>query len=365
MGAIKLATFNAEWMIALFGLKKDADWLQAPGIPDSFPGGQRGSIRFEAIADVPALCRRIAGTLRAVDADIVVVQEGPPLVEQMAMFVERFLDDAYVVHRSNRADQSVFALVRRSIAAQVRPWLPPQRSAADLWKGIPYYEWGRIGTADRKAHNAARQPLLLVFEPSAKRRLVICGVHTKSKFSRLKTMAQWERRDTTPAPVLDALTTRQKLSAEVARLREVLGGILALGPDYAHVVTLGDMNDGPFKDLMEREFLMQNILDQLVGSLLEPNTYFRHAMEPARLATASSTHFNDPLQGGALVEELIDQIVVSPGLWSGRGRFKVRRDSCVVEAAAWQDQVDAAGPDRRQHRPSDHKPVSVVIEWRD
>jgi endonuclease/exonuclease/phosphatase family metal-dependent hydrolase len=365
MGTLKLATFNAEWMIALFGLARDADWLARPVIPDRFAGGQRGSIRFAPIDDVPALCRRLAGTLRAVDADIVIVQEGPPLAEQMALFVERFLDDAYVVQRSNRSDQAIFALVRRALAPQVRPWLPPGRSAADLWKDIPYYEWGRIGTADRRQHDAARQPLLLAFEPSARRRLILCGVHTKSKFSRLKTVAQWQRRDTTPGPVLDALTTRQKLAAEVARLRAVIGEILALGPEFAHVVTLGDFNDGPFADLMEAEFLTQNILDQLVGSLREPNTYLRHAMEPARLARSASTHFRDPLRDGALVEELIDHILVSPGIWSGRGRFRVRRDSCVVEDAAWQAQVGPAGPEARADRPSDHKPVSVVIDWKD
>lgn len=365
MGAIKLATFNVEWMIALFGLPRDEAWLAQPQIPDRFAGGRRGGVRFAAIADVPALCRRIAATIRAVDPDVLIVQEGPPLVQQMALFVERFLDDDYVVHRSNRNDQAIHALVRRPLAAQVQPWQPPGRSAAALWRGIPFYEWGRIGSTERRTHAAARHPLLLAFEPVPGRRLLLCGVHAKSKFSTLKTLAQWERRDTAPAPVLDALTTRQKLSAEVARLRAVLGELLAGDPRQAHIVALGDFNDGPFADLIEAEFLLGNILDEMVGSLLEPNTYFKHAMAPERLARAATTRFRDPLRGGALAEELIDHVIVSAGIWSGRGDFRVRADSCQVEEAAWAGQVGPGDPDQRQNRPSDHKPVSVVIEWDD
>ena len=363
MGQIKITTFNVEWMIALFGLAKDADWLAQPAIPDRFPGGRRGSIRFEAIPDVPALCRRIANTILAVDADVVLIQEGPPLREQMVMFVDRFLGGDYVVHRSNRSDQSIHALVRKPLADKVQPWLPPGATTGSLWREIPYYEWGKIGTADRRLHDSARHPLLLKCELASGANLMLCGVHTKSKFSQLKSLAQWNGRDSKPAPVLDALTTRQKLSAEVARLRSVLTQIVATGLAFGHVVALGDFNDGPFADVMEAEFLVGNILDELVGSFLEPNTYFKHAMEPERLSSASTTRFRDPLKGGQFVEELIDHILLSPGIWSGAGRFRLRPNSCVVESVAWDANVEIAQSEKRQNRPSDHKPVSVVIEW--
>lgn len=364
MGQVKIATFNAEWMLALFGAPRDAAWLADPRIPDSFAGAKRGSIRFAAIPDVPALCRRIAGTIRAIDPDILMVQEGPPLQQQMQLFVDRFLGGDYAVYRSNRNDQAIHALVRRPLAEKVTPWRPPGQSASDLWRNIPYYPWGKIGTADRKLHASARQPLLLKCELAPGRNLMLCGVHTKSKFSQLKTLAQWQARDRRPAPVLDALTTRQKLSAEVQRLRQVLGSILATGPEFGHVVALGDFNDGPFADVMEAEFLIGNILDELVGSLIEPNTYFKHAMAPATLASASTTRFRDPLRDGALVEELIDHVLLSPGIWSGRGFYKLQANSCKVEHAAWQAQADPSDPDVRQNRPSDHQPVSLIISWK-
>lgn len=281
----------------------------------------------------------------------------------MALFVATFLNDDYVSYRSNRADQAIHALVRQSLADAIKPWLPGGKTPQQLWRNVPYYPWGTIAAADRKQHSLARYPLLLRADLGPGQDLILGGVHTKSKFSQLKTKQQWDNRATNPEPVLDALSSRQKLSSEVARMRAVLSSVISAGPMQASVVVVGDFNDGPFHDLMEQEFLTKNILDELVGSFLEPNMYFKHAMEPAVLASAATTRFKDPLQGGAVVEELIDHVVVSPSVWSGLGAYKVKVGSCQVEAAPWQMGVVGDPDAARDNRPSDHKPVSVVIEW--
>ena len=95
-------------------------------------------------------------------------------------------------------------------------------------------------------------------------------------------------------------TARQKLSAEVARIRGVLGSIVAVGPAQANVLVVGDFNDGPFKDLLENEFLIKSILDELVGSFLEPNTYFKHAMDPFRPGVSQQHPFFRPFAGRAI-----------------------------------------------------------------
>jgi hypothetical protein len=363
MGQLKVCTFNIEWMLSIFGAKTDSAWLADPKIPTTFAGATRGGIKLSRIADLPDLCRRIGNVIEAIDPDVLFVEEGPPLPEQMRLFVKTFLDDAYVVHRSNRADQAVHALVRRSLDSSIEPWLPAGATPQSLWRKVPYYPWGAIAESQQKSHNLARWPLLLRSRLANGQDLVLGGVHTKSKFSKLKTKAQWNNREANPDPVLDALSSRQKLSAEVQRLREVLTSIVAAGPGQASVVVLGDFNDGPFFDLMEREFLIHNILDELVGSFLDPNTYFKHAMDPQVLASATTTRFSDPLQGGAIVQELIDHVLVSPAIWSGQGAYGVRSGSCQVEEAAWQLGVNGNPDATRGNRPSDHKPVSVVIEW--
>lgn len=359
MTALKLTTWNIEWMISVFG----GTWTQWDGtIPATFPGKSLGGIKLAAIDDVPALCQRIAGVIKKINPKILAVQEGPPRKDQMELFVQDYLEGKYVVHSSNAKSQSLHFLVHQSIASKVTSYAHDGPETTPLRGKIPFYPWGAIAEAERKEHQFDRRPLVLTFTPSAGKTLRIVNVHTKSKFSKLKTLAQWLSRN--QEAIMDALLARQKLSAEISRLREYVVGDLMLpvdGPD-AYVV-LGDFNDGAHAELMEREFLIHNILNEMVGSFLEPYRHFQHAMTPEVIATASTVSFRDPLEGGAVVEELIDHVLVSPEIWSAGAPFALKAGSCKVETAAYQ-QFDATTSTRRRgDRPSDHKPVSVVLEY--
>jgi hypothetical protein len=190
-------------------------------------------------------------------------------------------------------------------------------------------------------------------------------MHTKSKYSKLKTPQQWLDRER--EAILDALTARAKLSAEIFRVREFLDKQFEQLPPAApplSIVVMGDLNDGPYAELIEREFLIHNIVDELVGSLLMPDSHFRHAMTPQTLRTAATSRFPDPLEGGQIVEELIDHMVVSPAIWQGAGDFGLKPDSCQVETQIYENHFDDTGPERQRGlRPSDHKPVSAVLEY--
>jgi endonuclease/exonuclease/phosphatase family metal-dependent hydrolase len=279
----------------------------------------------------------------------------------MEAFVDQFLDGEYVVFQSNENWQTVGALVHQSIAADVTAWTPTLPALPAAWRNIPYYPWGLIGLNDRKKHNLSRQPLLLSYSPQSGVELRVIVVHTKSKYSKLKQKSQWEQRE--PEAVLDALNARAKLSAEVFRIRDFLNQQLAAPEEPRSIVIMGDMNDGPYAELMEQEFLIHNIVDELAGSLVHPESYFQHAMTPETLAKATTTRFPDPLQDNKIVEELIDHMLVSPAIWSGDGDFHVKHDSCQVETSIFEQFYDAEKGDKfRDHRPSDHKPVSVVFE---
>ncbi len=359
MPKVKIATFNVEWMVSVFG----GDWKKWDGtIPDSFPGKSLGGIKLDPIADVPALCERIAGVIKAVDPQIIGIQEGPPLKEQMEFFADEYLDGDYVVHSSNPNWQGIHALVHKSVAKKVTSFAHDGPETALLRSQIPFYPWGTFGVEDQKKHKFNRRPLVLTFQPATDRRLRIVVVHTKSKYSKLKTPEQWANRD--PEAITDALLARQKLSAEVVRLRQYLIQDLAPADDAPHAaVVLGDFNDGAYAELIEQEFLIHNIVDELVGSFLNPDTYLEHAMTANALAQSTTVRFADPLKGGELIEELIDHIVVSPGIWRYRKPFKLQAGSCKVEKQAY-EQHDDTGEDRgRGLRPSDHKPVSAVFEY--
>lgn len=359
MPQLKIATFNIEWMISLFG----GTWTNWDGtIPATFPGKSLGGIKLAKIEDVPALCNRIAGVIKQINAKILVVQEGPPRKDQMELFVKDFLDDDFVVHTSNSKSQTLHALVHKSIANKVTSFAPDGQEIESLRSPIPFYPWGQIAAASQKKHKFDRVPLVLTFQPASTKKLRIINVHTKSKFSKLKKPQQWFDRE--PEAIGDALFVRQKLSAEIYRLRQYVVGDLAPGnsPPDGYVI-LGDFNDGAYAELIEREFLIHNIIDELVGSFLDPDTFFKHAMTPATIAVSNTVSFPDPLENGQIVFELIDHVLVSPGIWQGTSPFKLKAGSCKVEQQAY-NQFDATGPVRKRgDRPSDHRPVSAIIEY--
>lgn len=359
MASVKIATFNIEWMFSIF----NGDWTEWDGtIRDSFPGKSFGPIRLEPIDDIPELCRRLAGTIQQIDAQIIGIQEGPPLKEQMELFVQQFLGNEYEVFLSNSRTQTIHALVHKSIAGQVSARDPGAVDVKALWNDIPFQPWGTIAREDRKLHDCFRRPLMLQYEPEADKRLEILVLHTKSKVSALKTREQWEDRD--PEAVTDALLSRQKLSAEIYRLREFVEGRLQPPNENDSVLIMGDFNDGPLAEDLEKEFLIHNIINEVVGSVLRPEVVLHHAMTADRIAASSTTEFRNPLMGGQLTRELIDHILLSPGIGKGEADFVLVADSCRVEDGAYDVHFDPDfGMDKRHLRPSDHRPVSVELTF--
>jgi hypothetical protein len=125
MPKLKIATFNIEWMISIFG----GVWKAWDGtIPAIFKGKSLGGIKLAPIQDVPGLCKRIAGVIKAVNPDILGIEEGPPLKAQMELFVKEHLNNKYAVFQSNERNQSLFALVRKSLAKKVTQ-IPPKDPA--------------------------------------------------------------------------------------------------------------------------------------------------------------------------------------------------------------------------------------------
>jgi len=60
---------------------------------------------------------------------------------------------------------------------------------------------------------------------------------------------------------------------------------------------------------------------------------------------------------------LIDHVLVSPGIWRAGTPFKLKAGSCKVELQAYGQFDDSDAARRRGARPSDHRPVSAVIEY--
>jgi endonuclease/exonuclease/phosphatase family metal-dependent hydrolase len=347
-------------MISLFGAKWK-DWNGT--IPQTFPGKKLGQISLEGIEDVPRLCAKIAAMLKSVDADILGIQEGPPLKAQMELFVNKYLNDDYAVFTSNSETQTVHALVRKKYAANITLTNYSNPDYKKFWDNFFFQKWGTLAKGDMEKHSFARYPLEIKLQLSPRSSIAFLIVHTKSKFSKLKDKSQWEKREADA--VLDALNARQKLSAEVYMLRQYAENELTRNSKSALVI-MGDLNDGPLAESMEKEFLIHNIIDELIGSVVSPTVVLRHAMKPDIIAKSYSTIFHNPFKDNEIANELIDHILVSPSVWSRSGPIQLDHDSCRVEVEAYhRNNEESATQKKRQLRPSDHMPVSAVLEYKE
>lgn len=349
---LKLASWNSEWMYSFFKPEESVLW-------DTFPGKKLGSIKLERIDDVKGLCKRIGKMLAAIRADVITIVEGPQLKEQMELFVRNYLDDAYEVytHAETKELQKIHILVRKNLGA-VELFALNDPSMQLLRGKFSYYPWVEYEENKKKTAGLARIPVVVRLNLQSGQKVVVAALHTKSKISKLKKREQWERRD--KEAVLDALNSRQKLSGEIAQVRQFLDE--QLKPDgLSALLVMGDFNDGPFRDELEKEFLIMNILDEMQGSFLKPTLRLFHSMPTDVLSAEYSTIFNDPFGGDQPVKELIDHILVSRGIAEDK-TMRIKPDSALVEHKAYDDCNDEDQNKRaRDLRPSDHIPVSVIL----
>jgi endonuclease/exonuclease/phosphatase family metal-dependent hydrolase len=346
-------------MVSIF----NGDWTQWDGtIRNSFAGTRLGSIDLEPIEDIPVLCGKIANLVSDIDVKIIGIQEGPPRIEQMDLFISHFLNDDYVAFASNPRWQTNYFLVHNSIKDHVTA-VDPYSTEIEYWfrNNVYFQRWESVSLDYREEHEFHRLPLVIDFEPPGKESLRLMNVHTKSKFSKLKSLSQWENRE--HEPVIDAVLSRQKLSSEIFRLREYIEDFLTESKNKPFVI-LGDFNDGPFAEVMEKEFFIHNIIDELLGSFRSPDTIFSHSMDEDKLTGSYSTKFRDPFQNNQIAEVLIDHILLSPGIWKQQSDYSLKPGSGKVELTAFENYYEDVITNSKRHlRPSDHIPVSTVIEY--
>jgi hypothetical protein len=187
--------------------------------------------------------------------------------------------------------------------------------------------------------------------------------HTKSQISSLKRKEQFTQRD--KEAIVDALRSRQKLSAEMAAVRRYLSHAI-LSQRTTGCILMGDLNDGPHRDVFEEHFLIHNIIDELRGGFHREAALMHHALPQPYLEPeaelAYSAEFSDPTRDGKTVRTLIDHILVTTGVFDGTAKLKLARDDGKVDHPAYEKHVVNQGK-TRDDRPSDHRPVVAVFRF--
>jgi endonuclease/exonuclease/phosphatase family metal-dependent hydrolase len=352
MPRIKLVSLNTEWMTNFFETRTDRFWQ----------GASKSQGMGSKPKDVQAVCARLAGLIKTLKADVIGIQEGPPRKAQMQRFVKDFLADAYTVHSMPHGSQSNHALVRKGLAGitaeQVGADHPIYKS---LSKKLAYYTWDSVDLSRREAFT--RKPVVRRLTDSDGHSVELISLHTKSKISELKSPKDWNNRDR--PKILDALRSRQKLSAEVAAVRRYLSEALLSGRVDGCIV-MGDLNDGPNRELFEEEFLIHNIVDELRGGFDCEPALMHHALPHAYMsdpARAFTTDFDDPTLNGQKIHEMLDHILVSNYLVKSGSHIRIDRRKSKVEHEPYEASVVNNGK-TRDDRPCDHRPISTEIVFK-
>jgi len=344
---IKIATFNVEWMVNLFKNGKPELAMRqnkkAPGL-GSKPRNPQG------VAD------RIAAVIRDVGADIIGICEGPPLKSQMETFVREKLGGDYNVYSMEDGSQSVHALVKKSVHARLKVKQLPRSDKVfeRLRTARSYYKFGSV----LKPQNARFTRLPVVLRLSHQGMTTeIMALHTKSKISQLRHAADWRKR--AAAKIIDAISSRQKLSIELNVIRKYIAHRL-YSQKAESVIVMGDLNDGISRDLIDDTYLLHSIVHELRGAFQHEIALMRHVLTPKQLQRKSyawTVEFNDATNDGNPTRVLLDHILFSPKCQEG-GSICFVKGSGQVEHHAYDRHVKNVGK-TRDDRPSDHKPLSA------
>jgi hypothetical protein len=349
---LKLATFNVEWMVNLFEPNRP-ELLTRPNKHTAGAGAKP--------QDPQGVANRIAAVIKALDADILGICEGPPLKSQMQQFVEQKLGNDYRVYSMEDGPQSVHALVHRRVNHGVTiSQLPRNDKVYDrLRTARTFYKFGDV--KDPQPGRFTRLPVILRLKRQGKTTDVMI-VHTKSKLSALTKPSQWERKDRDA--VVSAILARQKLSIEMNVIRKYIAHRLYTGSAEA-VIVMGDLNDGVTRDIVDESYLLHSAVHELRGAFHHELALMRHVLNGQQLQRkhdAWTAEFKDPHAAGRNKRVLLDHMIFSPACHAG-GRVRFVKDSGRVEHAAYDRHVAKRGASRDE-RPSDHKPLSARFALR-
>lgn len=384
MRAFKLTTWNVEWA------DKTLDALDGTGRAQS-----------DALAKMAAIREEIS----ALDADILFVCEGPRGEERAARYFSAVAPGYRLVTRGDPGGKSyaiqgrqwLWFVVREALHASLAPELIPVPTWQDFvreqsqdrhdkgrWRAaVPTFvrdeanpaDMGRLGPPALVPHGHYRHPQVLRIHWQGLPVEVI-GVHLKSKFvNERDPWMKWKppvRADggpptyreieaaiaACPGYLCESVANRAELTSEAQNVRYYIERRFAQDPDPA-IFVVGDVNDGPGKELIEEWFLMHDLIGNLQGDVFNARAYLNHALFDFPGPLRWSVRFQDKVDPRRAPEILIDHILFTQRLTgAGKGILRVLPQAGMVEHAV-HERVASLLP--RRVTTSDHRPVSVTV----
>ncbi|MGY3839500.1 endonuclease/exonuclease/phosphatase family protein [Bacillus atrophaeus] len=346
MPKLRITSFNIEWMNDWF--TNDSD---QPAFRDSF-------IREDHISNTHVTAQRAANTIKEIDPDILAIQEAPSRPEELGLFIKKYLSvnekPIYDFILSDAGFQQKLAILTKpNVINSIK--LAPHFTIANL---IDEWLADIDGDEQLEVYQFTRLPLVVNVEVGGES-LQIIVLHTKSNFVN-KGREMWENLATRQNYIHEALRNRRRNSAEAMRVRQYIETMLK-DKRCEKSIILGDFNDGPGMDYFEKNYLTHNTTDVLVGSTYEPEFIYHHAQHDISSNLRYTSIFDDFVTGEKNKHILLDHILLSPALSTNHGLRRVRGSGNIHHVEYERNTVNKGF--YRENRPSDHRPVSVILEY--
>lgn len=321
---MKLAVWNMEWLNDLVdsdagALKSNDTSVRGPRPPWENTGptvGERVALLREGLEDL--------------DADILLIVEGPDRTEDMEVLMASISDAQWSVYiqrsryptgpdnpRLNTSTQCVGVAVRTD-RGRFKATPMTVTDVADPVAGLihtatePFFldlgsdkvpEWFRY----------ERRPLWVTIHPAEGSDFNIMGLHLKSKgiFGAYEWSRWWQLAD----------ANRMRLLAQCRHIREAFLDVYLADPAALPVIVAGDINDGPGFDTSEMRLNASGV-ETLMGSVWKPDLSLGNALfdalddrDRARLdfSDVTTTRFADPIFNDTYHRVMIDHILYSRG----------------------------------------------------
>src|SRR5215218_6486624 len=289
MTRVRICSVNGEWM---------NDWFTRDAEPEV--AWRLQFTRDGQTNDTNQTAGRLAAMIRAIDPDVLALEEGPSRLAELALFVRDHLANSYEFFLGDTGAQQKLGLLYKPGSVDSAQ-LAPHGQIVDL---IEEWDADVDGDAVLDLYGFTRTPLVV--------NLVIGGdplqiivAHTKSNFINFR-----------------------RISAEGMRIRRYLDRRLTDAPDEA-IVVLGDLNDGPGLDYFEERYITHNVTDILVGSAFSPERVFTHAQHDVAADDRYTAVFEDFVPTPELKRLLLDHILLAPGLTRADGLHRIDGSGAV------------------------------------
>jgi len=274
--------------------------------------------------------------------------------------------------------QWIWFLVKRSLglAAELQDPVIWRRFAASQYVDAADQarsdgKWGLYYWAQRKSGlwGHVRQPQVLVFTVGGLR-MELIGAHLRSKLNRTNPKDVWTddtRTEFAEDFLREANDDRIKLATEAENIRKYIDARYAQEASPA-IFVMGDLNDGPGREVFERKHLFFDLISNVQGSIFEAEKFLNHALfdygtpgsgDGAGLRWSYKLSGKDPVDPGRDPHILLDHIMFTQRLVAKDQFPRIFGGAGLVEHAV-HERINAQIP-RRGKPTSDHRPVSVTV----